>query len=105
MLYSEGGEYDIIFGTGEIDLRDAKVTDKKLYSEVNVIFGSGTVRINPEIPTVIKISSVFAESKLPGKTINFMGDYTFKTKSYVEGEPFFRLEIDVIFGSVRIIED
>ncbi len=99
-----GNEYNIVFGKSTIDLTDIDISESGAVMEVNVVFGSGYILINPEIPTLIKVSTVFAESKLPKGNVSFFGDRTYKTKSYVDGENHLKLNIDVVFGNA-IIED
>jgi len=97
-------EYNIVFGSGEIDLSEIDISEKNAYAEVNIVFGSGNIYINPSIPALIRVSSVFAETKLPGKTINFFGDYIYKTENYSQDKPHLYLKLDVVFGSARIGE-
>ncbi|RLC50453.1 MAG: hypothetical protein DRZ79_04365 [Candidatus Cloacimonadota bacterium] len=97
-------EYNLVFGNGEIDLSELDVSQKNAYSEVNIVFGSGDIYINPSVPTIIKVSSVFAETRLPGKTINFIGDYVYKSKDFSPEEPHLYLKLNVVFGSARVKE-
>ena len=97
-------EYNVIFGRSDIDLTNIDISEKNVRSEVNVIFGSGLIYLDPSIPTVVKISTVFAESKLPDRTVSFFGDYVYRNAAYVEGEDCLILNVDVVFGNVRFEE-
>ena len=99
-----GSEYNVIFGKSSIDLRAIDIAEKSAKVEINVVFGSGIVYINPEMPVKIKISTVFGDSKLPKGNVSFFGDYVYKTESYVEGENYLKLDVDVVFGNVIIEE-
>lgn len=67
------GEYNIIFGRGEIDLTSLpEQTGRR--TEINVIFGEGVIKINPEIPMRIKVNSAFAGTKLPDGNRVVMGN-------------------------------
>jgi len=100
----KSSEYNVIFGRSDIDLTNIDITEKNVHSEVNVVFGSGLVYLDPSIPTIVKISTVFAESKLPDRTVSFFGDYVYRNPSYIEGENCLILDLDVVFGNVRIEE-
>ena len=56
-----GKEYNVIFGRSEIDLRDICLNERSSELEINIIFGYGEIYINPDIPLLIKVSTVFAE--------------------------------------------
>ena len=95
-------EYNIVFGSGDIDLKGVDISQGNAYAEVNIVFGSGDVYIDPAIPALIKISSVFAETKLPKRTITFLGDYVYKTENFDQNKPYLYIKLDVIFGNARV---
>ena len=95
----DGGEYNVIFGKSVIDLSDIELTEKSSEVEINIIFGSGEIYLNPEIPVKILSSAVFAEGKLPKGSVNFFGDHVYKSPTYEEGEKFLKIELNTIFGS------
>ena len=95
-------DYNIVFGSGDIDLSKIDLSQGNAYTEVNIVFGSSNIYIDPTIPTLIKISSAFGEIILPQKTINFIGDYVYKTENFSEDKPYLYLKLDVVFGSAKI---
>ncbi|MCF7792543.1 MAG: hypothetical protein K9N09_01295 [Candidatus Cloacimonetes bacterium] len=97
-----GKEYNVIFGKSNIDLRDFDLQNETAKVEINVIFGNGVIYLNPDIPARIKIDAVFAEAKLPKKTVSVFGDFIYDTPGYVEGEPYLLLNVDVVFGNAII---
>lgn len=97
-----GKEYNVIFGRSNIDLRDFEFQNETSKVEINVVFGNGVIYLNPDLPAKIKIDAVFAEAKLPEKTVSVFGDFVYKTPAYVEGEPHLKLNIDVVFGNAII---
>lgn len=103
-IKESGGEHSVIFGQSNIDLTNIDVTENSKQVSVDVIFGSGSILIDPEIPVKLKISTVFADCKLPDRDINFFGDSSFETPSYIEGENYLLLKVDVVFGNAVIIE-
>ncbi|MBC8385639.1 MAG: hypothetical protein H8E57_09010 [Candidatus Cloacimonetes bacterium] len=100
----QNDEYNIIFGSSEIDLTTIDVAEKSVYARANVVFGSGVIYIDPQVPTIIRVSTVFAESKLPGRTVSFFGDYVYRSADFSKADNHLTLKIDVVFGSVLIVE-
>ena len=98
----DGGEYNVIFGKSVIDLGSIDISEQSAEVEVNVIFGSGEIYLDSEIPAKINVTTVFAESSLPQGSINFIGDHIYKSSSYIEGENYLKIELNVIFGSVIV---
>lgn len=97
-------EYNIIFGSGTVDLTDMGTPSTNRRIDVNTIFSSGNIKIRGDVPIVIKVDSAFSASHFPnGTTISF-GDYTYKTRGYREREPYILIEADVVFGQFNIIE-
>ncbi|NPV69286.1 MAG: hypothetical protein HPY55_01415 [Firmicutes bacterium] len=96
-------EYNIIFGSGVIDLTRLTPVDRG-HIEVNVIFGGGTVKINPEIPIRIHASSAFGSASLPNGSATFFGEQTYTTKAAAEGVKMIELKVSTVFGSVTVIE-
>ena len=103
-MKESGGEYDVIFGQSNIDLSNIDVSGGSKKVSVDVVFGSGHLLIDPEIPMKLNVSTVFADCKLPHRNISFFGDSNYKTPAYVEGENYLLLNIDVVFGNVVIVE-
>lgn len=103
-MSESGGEYNVIFGQSNIDLSNIDISESSQKVEVNIVFGSGHLLIDPQKPMKINISTVFADCKLPKRNINFFGDSNYKTPAYVEGENYLKLDIDVVFGNAVIME-
>jgi hypothetical protein len=99
---SRQDDYDIVFGSGTIDLfkMETPVHNRKV--EVSVVFGSGTLIINDSIPMKIEMNSVFGSSVLQDRRINAFGKTYNTTSAYVEGQPYVLLETNVVFGRLDI---
>ena len=95
-------DYDIVFGSGTIDLFKMDAPTQKRKIEVSVVFGNGTVVVNDSIPMKIEMNSVFGASILQDKRINALGKSYNYTSAYKEGEPFVLLETNVVFGRLTI---
>ena len=95
-------EYNIIFGNMVIDLSSIPKENLRDKIQINNVFGNALVKINPEIPTVIKLSSAFGSGNTPdGSTIVF-GDHTYRIG---EGTPQLTIEANVVFGKIDIVEE
>jgi hypothetical protein len=105
MSYVSGekdNEYNMIFSSGNVDLTGVPVGDRSVSAEVNVIFGSGTLRLNPAVPARVHMSSAFGSVHAPdGKSVTF-GDTVFVTPAYKAGAPALEVKAAAVFGSLRI---
>jgi predicted membrane protein len=95
-------DYDIVFGSGTIDLFKMETPVQKSKIEVSVVFGNGTVIINDSIPMKIEMNSVFGASIIEDKRINALGKTYNTTSAYKEGQPYVLLETNVVFGKLTI---
>ena len=95
-------DYDIVFGSGTIDLfkMDAPMKNKKI--EVSVVFGNGTLIVNDSIPMKIEMNAVFGANILEGKQVNALGKSYSTTSAYKEGMPYVFLETNAVFGRLTI---
>ena len=97
--------YNVVFGKGTYDLRNIKVTDKNTRVDLDAVFSSAFVKINPNTPMKIKVSAVFASGRLPDGSVISFGDRTYYTKAYHADSAYVEVHADVVFGDLRIIED
>jgi hypothetical protein len=93
-------DYNVIFGSGDIDFTGLPADDTT--REVNVIFGSGTLRVNPDAPVKISMSSVFGSVRAPDGTTVAFGDRTWTSAAYRDGSPALRVKAVAVFGSLSI---
>lgn len=112
MVFHEGeikasdiqNKYDIIFSSGTVDLRDLPLPASNRRIKIATVFARGVIRINPEIPAVIKVSSAFGSARMPNNSFISFGSYTYNTRSYSQGKPYVYIEADVVFGNLEIVE-
>lgn len=96
---------EIIFGSGTVDFSDYTLAEDRPRHEVNVIFSSGRIEIPAELPAKLVVSSAFGSANLPdGSSISF-GEHSYKTSSYKEGENYLYIKANVVFGSLKVVED
>ena len=99
-------EFNVIFGEGMIDLTDIHLDKGVTNLKINTIFGKGVIKIDPNIPTKIVITSPFAVAEMPdGNRITFGNDYIYKSKNYQDETNYLRIKADVVFGELKIIEN
>ena len=97
-------EKNIIFAQGIMDLNDLKLPESSKKIKLNVVFGSGRLILNKNIPTIVHASSVFGSVQLPGQSVTFIG-----STEYILGEihsniPYLDIETNVVFGQLKIIK-
>lgn len=101
---NEQDRYNIIFGNSTIDLRTLPTPLETRTIKIDAVFSKVFIRINPEVPAVIKADCVFSGVRFPNNTQISFGDYTYTTRAYKEGMPYLLIKTDVVFGSADIIE-
>ncbi len=94
-------DFNIVFGSGLIDLTKGDALDQFKKREINVIFGSGTVLLNENIPTEIDVNTVFGQVHLPTRDISFFGQDTYKIKSDNDSLKVMRIEANAVFGEIN----
>ncbi|MCG9966493.1 hypothetical protein L9W92_00275 [Pelotomaculum terephthalicicum JT] len=95
-------KYNLTFSGGTIDLSNVIPRHKGEKIIINNVFSCGTIKIKPETPATIKISSAFAVAKTPDKSSVYFGSYNYKTKSFIENANYFDIEVKTIFGTLNI---
>ncbi len=96
-------EYNVVFGKANVDATEPLSSGSERI-DVNTVFGSSTIRISREVPTMIKVESAFGGANLPdGNTISF-GTYIYKNSAYAEGQPYKFIDANVVFGEMNIVE-
>ena len=101
---SRGNDYNIIFSNGSVDLSDLTASGGNVYKEVNVVFGSGTLRINPAVPMEIDMTGVFGTIRSPNGNSTSFRDTRYTTPAYKAGEAAVRIKATAVFGTLNIEE-
>ncbi len=98
-------KYEVVFGKGEIDLSGIQAVDKDVKLEINTIFGSSVVKIDPRQPIKVKVASAFAGARMPdGNTIAF-GEYTYRSEGLKNSEHAILVDATVLFGGIEVLVD
>mgnify|MGYP001240492795 CR=1 FL=1 len=98
---SESSEHNVIFGTGTIDFSALEPADTVREYEINVIFSSAELILNPNIPVQVKTSAVFASAKLPDNKSVYFGNEDYATPEEKTGSPVI-IDANVVFGSLEV---
>ena len=102
--YGMQEKYDVMFSDRTIDLTTLALPEKNKKIKIDTIFGRSYVKINTDIPAMIKVNAVFAGAYLPNKTNISFGEYTYTTRGFKEGLPYYYIKADVVFGEMDIVE-
>ncbi len=97
--------YSIIFGSGDIDLTKIEVKEKTVKVRVSAVFAEGYIRLNPDVPAKVFVTSAFGGAVTPDKTDVAFGSYTYKNEKYKEGANYLNVEVHVVFAGLKIIEE
>ncbi len=101
---SRSNDYNIIFGRGSVDLSGLSPAGGSVYKEVNVIFGTGTLRVNPAVPLQIDMTGVFGTVRSPdGYAVSFR-DRVYTTPAFKPGADAVRIKATAVFGTLYIEE-
>lgn len=99
----EGDGYNIIFGQGTIRLDSVAIRDRTVQAEVNTVFGSSIVWIDPARPIKIKANSAFGEIRFPDSSSAVFGDHVYRSDSLDESKPHLLVKMSNVFGSTRVV--
>ena len=71
-------------------------------TRVNVVFGTGVLRVNPSLPLRIDMSSAFGTVEAPdGRSVSF-GDSVYTSPAYRDGAPALMVHATSVFGRLVI---
>ncbi|NOQ27075.1 MAG: hypothetical protein GQ564_17070 [Bacteroidales bacterium] len=95
-------EYNVIFGSSVIDLRDIDLTEGSKEIIINTVFGSTTLIIDKETPIKLKSDVVFASSKLPRKNISAFGTGRYESDNFSKDTNHVYIKADIVFGEFKL---
>jgi predicted membrane protein len=102
---SPSGKYDVIFGKSVIDLSNAQLKEGISKVEINTVFGSAVIKINPTMPVKIRATSAFGRARMPDGTMVGFGEYTYKsdTLKKTDSQNYLYIELHVVFGGAEVV--
>lgn len=102
MEVTKAGEYNVIFSRSTVDLSGITLKPGRNKVEVNTVFGSGTLVLDPKVPTRLHVSAAFAGARLPDGNVISFGDYNWKSDSLSDTVPHLDIEASVVFGGLEV---
>ncbi|MCB0413451.1 MAG: hypothetical protein KDD50_03900 [Bdellovibrionales bacterium] len=96
--------FDTIFGSSELDLKEIALNDSDVNVKINTVFGETKVFVPQNFPLLVESSSAFAEIKLPAKNLNAFGNFTYENDAAKNAKYKIRIKANAVFGSIRFIE-
>lgn len=96
--------YKNVFGEEDVDLTDVTVKNSDVVVDIETVFGSTEVRIDPSVPTEFSVDAVFGNASIPGLPgVNF-GSRVLGNKALKEGKPRLKIRAKVVFGNIEFVE-
>jgi hypothetical protein len=95
-------QYDIVFGSSVIDLRELILKEKITTVNINTVFGSSKVLLNKNTPYKISTDVVFGSARLPDGNSAGFGDSKITAGIFDDTTKYLNIKISVIFGSADI---
>lgn len=95
-------EYNVIFGSSIIDLRDVDLTKSSKEIKINTIFGSSVIKLDENTPVRIKADAAFASAKLPNGNTAAFGTGRYENENFKKDTNHIYIKGDVVFGSLEI---
>jgi hypothetical protein len=97
-------KYDVVFGKAIVDLTRLPPLTRDLTVEVNSVFGSAQVLLDPRLPFDIESSSAFGRVSLPNNEVVTFGERAYQRPGQDKAGPRLHLKIHVVFGSGDVVE-
>lgn len=94
-------EFNAVFGSAKIDLRNTEFTSNDVEIEMNAVFGAIKVFMPKDIEVSVEASSAFGSVKGPGHRQDGLGEQRFTEGSSATGQRV-RIEANAAFGSIQI---
>lgn len=98
-------KYDVIFGRGVIDLTRLPKPERPMLVEVNAIFGSALVTIDPAWSIVVEGSSAFGEVRMPDQSMTAFGTARYRPRGQERDAALVQVRCNAVFGSCQIVEE
>ncbi len=100
-LAEKAVKYSVVFGRGVVDLTRLPKLDRDADVQVDTVFGSSVVKVDPRIPVDIEANSAFGEARMPDRNVAAFGTTRY-TSPNPEQAPRLHVKMNVVFGSSHI---
>ncbi|MDP4093192.1 MAG: hypothetical protein Q8920_07500 [Bacillota bacterium] len=94
-------KYSVVFGKQTVDASNMILdTNKKIKFEV--VFGEGTLLLDPDTPVIIKADAAFGNVDLPNNEQFSFGSRTYEFGIIDRNEPYLEISANAVFGRLNI---
>lgn len=97
-------EYVTVFGKSDLDLSEVTEQSGMQTLELVTVFGESVVYVKKGQALRVETNTVAGKTELPGKNISALGKFEYQTPNLNPEDPALRLNVTVVFGSIRIVE-
>jgi hypothetical protein len=97
-------KYDFTFSNAVLDCTELPVPLQDKNIKIDVTFSKCVIKINPDVPAIIRIDTSFSNVRLPSNNSITFGEESYATRGYRRGLPCYYIQLDVSFSDVNIIE-
>ena len=94
-------KYSAVFGKQFVDASNITLEHNKKI-KFDVVFGEGTLILNPDIPTVIKGDAVFGSVCYPDNSQVSFGSRSYEFAIVNRTDPYLFIDADAVFGRLNI---
>jgi predicted membrane protein len=97
------GDYSVVFARGYMDLSNADIKDKSVTVRVHTVFGETTILVDKNMPVKVQAEAVFSGVKMADGNVLSIGNLTYLSPSYKEGDNCLIIKSDSVFVSLKIV--
>lgn len=98
-------KYDIVFGSGAIDLRNVDLSNGDIKVKIDTVFGDSVVLLDKNTPYEIKSNTVFGSTSLPLENKTVVGSTVYRSENFDKGKNVIRIESNVVFGALKLTDN
>ena len=95
-------EYNVIFGSSIIDMRDIDLLGGSKEIKINTIFGGSVLKIDENTPVKIKAETVFGNADLPNGNTAAFGTAKYESETFRKDTNYLFVKVDVVFGDFKV---
>jgi len=95
-------EYNVIFGSSVIDLRNIDLSKGNKEIKINTIFGGTVLKVNKDLPYRIKADAAFGGAELPNGNAAAFGTAKYESETFSRDTNHLYVKVDVVFGGFKV---
>jgi len=98
----EEKEYNVVFGSANIDLTKVDLEGERKTLKVNAVFSGVKIKISRDIPLMVKAEAAFGAVNIPNEGVGGFGSSVFKSRNYDSDKPYLYIKASSVFGGIDI---